>query len=63
MLTANRLEEKEVLDGDIYGLIAPYATANLWVSAGFGTVIAACAGVLTRDLVVASQAQVPPPLL
>ncbi|KAK1833118.1 hypothetical protein QBC39DRAFT_390156 [Podospora conica] len=24
------LEEKEVLDGDIYGMIAPYATANLW---------------------------------
>ncbi|KAK0105011.1 hypothetical protein ONS95_004620 [Cadophora gregata] len=24
------LEEKDVLDGDIYGLIAPYATANFW---------------------------------
>ncbi|KAM7222851.1 hypothetical protein V8F06_001749 [Rhypophila decipiens] len=24
------LDEKDVLDGDIYGLIAPYATANLW---------------------------------
>ncbi|KAF2963402.1 hypothetical protein GQX73_g10165 [Xylaria multiplex] len=24
------LSEEEVLDGDIYGLIAPYATANLW---------------------------------
>ncbi|KAF2731667.1 hypothetical protein EJ04DRAFT_514431 [Polyplosphaeria fusca] len=24
------LSEKEVLDGDIYGLIAPYATANFW---------------------------------
>ncbi|KAF2677050.1 FAD-binding domain-containing protein [Lentithecium fluviatile CBS 122367] len=24
------LSEKEVLEGDIYGLIAPYATANLW---------------------------------
>ncbi|KAK1758592.1 hypothetical protein QBC47DRAFT_294911 [Echria macrotheca] len=24
------LEEKDVLDGDVYGLIAPYATANLW---------------------------------
>jgi hypothetical protein len=26
------LDEKAVLDGDIYGMIAPYATANLWVS-------------------------------
>jgi hypothetical protein len=26
-----RLDEKDVLDGDIYGMIAPYATANLWV--------------------------------
>jgi len=25
-----RLNEKDVLDGDIYGMIAPYATANLW---------------------------------
>ncbi|KAK4156993.1 hypothetical protein C8A00DRAFT_40579 [Chaetomidium leptoderma] len=24
------LDEKDVLDGDIYGMIAPYATANLW---------------------------------
>ncbi|KAK0633182.1 hypothetical protein B0T14DRAFT_491401 [Immersiella caudata] len=24
------LDEKDVLEGDIYGLIAPYATANLW---------------------------------
>ncbi|KAF6827676.1 FAD fmn-containing dehydrogenase [Colletotrichum plurivorum] len=24
------LEEKDVLDGDIYGMIAPYATANFW---------------------------------
>ncbi|KAL2183219.1 FAD-binding domain-containing protein [Thermothelomyces heterothallicus CBS 203.75] len=24
------LDEKDVLDGDVYGLIAPYATANLW---------------------------------
>ena len=24
-------EEDEILNGDIYGLIAPYATANLWV--------------------------------
>ncbi|KAI3544289.1 FAD/FMN-containing dehydrogenase [Colletotrichum filicis] len=24
------LEESEVLDGDIYGMIAPYATANFW---------------------------------
>ncbi|KAK5660673.1 hypothetical protein OQA88_12037 [Cercophora sp. LCS_1] len=23
-------DEKEILEGDIYGLIAPYATANLW---------------------------------
>lgn len=23
-------DEKEVLEGDIYGMIAPYATANLW---------------------------------
>jgi hypothetical protein len=28
----DRLEEADVLEGDIYGLIAPYATANLWVS-------------------------------
>lgn len=27
------LLEDEVLDGDIYGLISPYATANFWVSA------------------------------
>ncbi|KAJ4289896.1 hypothetical protein N0V90_011229 [Kalmusia sp. IMI 367209] len=26
----DRLEEKAVLEGDIYGLIAPYATANFW---------------------------------
>ena len=26
-----RYDEKDILDGDIYGLIAPYATANLWV--------------------------------
>ncbi|KAH6682650.1 hypothetical protein B0J14DRAFT_129902 [Halenospora varia] len=26
----NILEEADVLNGDIYGLIAPYATANLW---------------------------------
>lgn len=26
------LDEKEVLDGDIYGMIAPYATANFWAS-------------------------------
>jgi L-gulonolactone oxidase len=26
------LDEADVLDGDIYGMIAPYATANLWVS-------------------------------
>lgn len=26
------LEEDEVLNGDIYGMIAPYATANFWVS-------------------------------
>jgi hypothetical protein len=25
------LAEADVLDGDIYGLIAPYATANFWV--------------------------------
>ncbi|KAL4949701.1 hypothetical protein BDW69DRAFT_69929 [Aspergillus filifer] len=24
------LDDEEVLDGDIYGMIAPYATANLW---------------------------------
>ena len=27
-----RLAEDDVLNGDIYGLIAPYATANFWVS-------------------------------
>ncbi|KAI1023683.1 hypothetical protein LB505_011214 [Fusarium chuoi] len=26
------LDEAEVLNGDIYGMISPYATANLWVS-------------------------------
>jgi FAD/FMN-containing dehydrogenase len=26
------LDETEVLNGDIYGMIAPYATANFWVS-------------------------------
>lgn len=26
------LLEDKVLDGDIYGLISPYATANFWVS-------------------------------
>ena len=26
------LDESEVLNGDIYGMIAPYATANFWVS-------------------------------
>lgn len=26
------LDEADVLDGDIYGMISPYATANLWVS-------------------------------
>lgn len=31
-LTKLSLEEKDVLDGDIYGLIAPYATANFWVN-------------------------------
>ena len=25
------MEEADVLNGDIYGLIAPYATANFWV--------------------------------
>ena len=25
------LEEKDVLDGDIYGMISPYMTANFWV--------------------------------
>ena len=25
------LSEDEVLNGDIYGMISPYATANLWV--------------------------------
>jgi hypothetical protein len=25
------LDESDVLDGDIYGMISPYATANLWV--------------------------------
>lgn len=32
--TANRnssLEEDEVLNGDVYGMIAPYGTANFWV--------------------------------
>jgi len=28
--TRCRLDEKDVLNGDIYGLIAPYTTANLW---------------------------------
>lgn len=27
----NSLDEKEVLDGDIEKMIAPYATANFWV--------------------------------
>ena len=27
------VDEKDVLNGDIYGMIAPYATANLWVGA------------------------------
>lgn len=31
-LTGCSLEEDEVLDGDIYGMISPYATANFWVS-------------------------------
>jgi hypothetical protein len=31
-LTKISLEEADVLNGDIYGLIAPYATANFWVS-------------------------------
>jgi len=26
------LNEDDVLNGDIYGLISPYATANFWVS-------------------------------
>ncbi|KAK4682170.1 hypothetical protein QC764_113120 [Podospora pseudoanserina] len=26
----NTFDEKEILEGDIYGMIAPYATANLW---------------------------------
>ena len=26
------LDEDAVLNGDIYGMIAPYATANFWVS-------------------------------
>jgi hypothetical protein len=26
----NSLAEKDVLEGDIYGMIAPYGTANLW---------------------------------
>jgi L-gulonolactone oxidase len=30
VLTRHSLEEKDVLNGDIYGLIAPYLTANLW---------------------------------
>lgn len=25
------LDEDDVLNGDIYGMIAPYATANFWV--------------------------------
>jgi L-gulonolactone oxidase len=29
-LMGHRLDEKDVLEGDIYGMIAPYATANLW---------------------------------
>lgn len=33
ILTSHSLDEGDVLDGDIYGMIAPYATANLWVSA------------------------------
>jgi hypothetical protein len=32
LLTKTSLEEADVLNGDIYGLIAPYATANFWVS-------------------------------
>jgi hypothetical protein len=32
LLTKTSLDEAEVLNGDIYGLIAPYATANFWVS-------------------------------
>jgi hypothetical protein len=32
LLTKTSLEEADVLDGDIYGLIASYATANFWVS-------------------------------
>lgn len=30
-LTNRSLEEDEVLNGDIYGMIAPYITANFWV--------------------------------
>lgn len=26
-----RLDEEDVLNGDIYGMISPYATANFWV--------------------------------
>ena len=31
-LTRHSLDEDEVLNGDIYGMIAPYPTANFWVS-------------------------------
>lgn len=31
-LNLNSLDEDAVLDGDIYGMIAPYMTANFWVS-------------------------------
>lgn len=29
------LDEDEVLNGDIYGQISPYVTANYWVRSGF----------------------------
>lgn len=31
-LTRQRLDEEDVLNGDIEALISPYLTANLWVS-------------------------------
>lgn len=52
------LDESEVLNGDIYGMIAPYATANFWVSTCFHP-----HSPLLTLVVVASQEEVPLALL
>lgn len=46
-------DEKDILEGDIYGLIAPYATANLWVGTFLplflSMLLRLCSGGRTRE--------------